>query len=150
MVSWLQNGRQEIMTDLKNKLANDEFVITAEIVPPLSADAEALRGKAAVLAGLTDAINVTDGAGARPAMSCLAACIALRNDGHEPVLQMTCRDRNRIGLASDLLGAAAFGVTNVLVLHGDDPAKGDMPDAKPVFDLDSKGLLRLARTMRDE
>ena len=138
------------MTELENKLASGAFVITAEIVPPVSGDGQDLRRRADVLGGLVDAINITDGAAANPAMSGLAACALLRADGHEPVFQLTCRDRNRIGLASDLLGASALGVTNVLVLHGDDPSKGSMPEAKPVFDLDSRSLLHMAACMRDE
>jgi len=129
---------------LEQKLKNGDFVITAEIVPPLSASADDLIKRAAPLGGLVDAINLTDGAGARVAMSSLAASSLLVREGFEPILQMTCRDRNRIGLASDLLGASALGIKNLLILHGDDPSKGDMPEATPVFDLDSKGLIELA------
>ena len=129
---------------LEQKLKNGDFVITAEIVPPLSASADDLIKRAAPLGGLVDAINLTDGAGARVAMSSLAASSLLVREGFEPILQMTCRDRNKIGLASDLLGASALGIKNLLILHGDDPSKGDMPEATPVFDLDSKGLIELA------
>jgi len=129
---------------LEQKLKNGDFVITAEIVPPLSASADDLIKRAAPLGGLVDAINLTDGAGARVAMSSLASSSLLVREGFEPILQMTCRDRNRIGLASDLLGASALGIKNLLILHGDDPSKGDMPEATPVFDLDSKGLIELA------
>lgn len=139
-----------VMATLREKLARGEFVITAEITPPLSASAEALLARAEPLRGLADAINVTDAAGARPAMSSFAAAAILRENGFEPILQITCRDRNRIALASDLLGAAAQGVENLLILHGDDPKTGDMPDAKPVYDLNSKEVMMLARSMRDE
>ena len=88
---------------LQTRLAGGTFVITAEVTPPLSASADALLARAAPLAGLVDAINVTDAAGARPAMSSFAAAAILARQGHEPVLQITCRDRNRIALASDLL-----------------------------------------------
>jgi methylenetetrahydrofolate reductase (NADPH) len=138
------------MATLREKLAGGDFVITAEITPPLSASAAALLERAEPLRGLVDAINVTDAASARPAMSSFAAAAILKMNGFEPILQMTCRDRNRIALASDLLGAAAQGVENLLILHGDDPAAGDMPEAKPVYDLNSKEAMALARTMRDE
>jgi methylenetetrahydrofolate reductase (NADPH) len=138
------------MASLREKLARGSFVVTAELTPPLSASAEALRDRAAPLRGLVDAVNVTDAAGARPAMSSFAAAAILAADGFEPVLQITCRDRNRIALVGDLLGAAAQGVENLLILHGDEPATGDMPEARPVYDLDSRGLMSLARDMRDE
>jgi len=133
---------------LEQKLKNGDFVITAEIVPPLSASADDLIKRVAPLAGLVDGVNLTDGAGARLAMSSLTASAILVREGFEPVLQMTCRDRNRIGLAADLLGASALGIKNLLILHGDDPAKGDMPEAKPVFDLDSKGLIDMAANLQ--
>ena len=135
---------------LRDCLAAGRFAFTAEIAPPLTADPQSLRALAAPLRGLADALNVTDGAGARTAMSSLAAAAILQEAGFETVLQMTCRDRNRIALAGDLLGASALGVRNLLVLHGDDPARGDTPDAKPVYDLDSREVIRLARHMRDE
>ena len=132
---------------LQQKLANGDFVITAEIVPPLSGSADDLMVRVAPLAGLVDGVNMTDGAGARLAMSSLAASAILVREGFDPILQLTCRDRNRIGLAADLLGASALGIENLLILHGDDPSKGDMPEATGVFDLDSKGLLAMAGDM---
>lgn len=134
---------------LREKLARGEFAITAEITPPLSAARDAVLARAEPLAGLADAVNVTDGASARVAVSSFAAAAILAAAGIEPVAQVTCRDRNRIALASDLLGAAAQGVVNLLVLHGDDPKTGDMPEAKPVYDLDSRAVMALARDMRD-
>lgn len=134
---------------LKNILRDRRFAITAEVPPPLTADPEAMIALAAPLKGKVDAINVTDAAGARTAMSSLAAAAILRRAGFEPILQMTCRDRNRIALAGDLLGAAALGIENLLILRGDDPTQGDAPDAKPVFDLDSREVMNLARLMRD-
>jgi methylenetetrahydrofolate reductase (NADPH) len=101
------------------------------------------------LRGLVDAVNITDSPAARTAMSSFAASAILAREGIEPVLQVTCRDRNRIAIAGDLLGASAQGVSNMLVLTGDDPKIGDQPDAKPVFDLDSRGVMTLARSMRD-
>ncbi len=132
---------------LQEKLQKGDFVITAEIVPPLSGNAGDLMDRVSPLAGVVDAVNITDGAGARLAMSSLVASAILVREGFEPVLQLTCRDRNRIGLAADLLGASALGIKNLLILHGDDPSKGDMPEAKAVFDLDSKGLLAMAGDM---
>jgi methylenetetrahydrofolate reductase (NADPH) len=135
---------------LRDKLAGGKFVITAEVTPPLSASADVLLARVEPLAGLVDAINVTDAPGARTAMSSFAAAAILARQGIEPVLQITCRDRNRIALASDLLGAAAQGIENLLILHGDDPGTGDMPDAKPVYDLDSRELMALARDMSEQ
>lgn len=138
------------MSQLQSKLARGEFVITAEITPPVSAAASDLMDRVAPLEGLVDAVNVTDAPGARATMSSFAASALLAGNGFEPVLQVTCRDRNRIAITCDLLGVSALGVHNLLVLHGDDPAGGDQPDAKPVFDLDSRGVISLARKMRDE
>jgi methylenetetrahydrofolate reductase (NADH) len=131
------------------KLRAGRFVITAEISPPLSADPQHLLETAMPLAGLADAVNVTDGASARVHMSALAAAGILVQHGVEPILQFTCRDRNRIALQSDLIGAAALGVRNLLMLTGDDPRAGDQPDAKPVFDLDSRKLVETAAAIRD-
>ncbi len=133
---------------LEQKLKNGDFVITAEIVPPLSGSADDLIKRVAPLSGLVDAVNLTDGAGARLAMSSLSASAILVREGFEPILQMTCRDRNRIGIASDLLGASALGIENLLILRGDDPTKGDMPDAKPVFDLESSNVIEMAANLQ--
>ncbi len=134
---------------LASRLRAGRFVITAEVTPPVSCDAGDLIEKATPLRGLADAVNVTDGAGARPHMSALAAAAILLREGVEPVLQFTCRDRNRIALQGDLMGAAALGIRNLLLLRGDDPAAGNQPDAKPVFDLDPRALMRTARGIRD-
>jgi methylenetetrahydrofolate reductase (NADPH) len=125
-------------------------VLTAEIAPPVSCDAGDLRRKAQKLVGVADAVNVTDGAGARASMSALAAATILSGMGIEPILQITCRDKNRIALQGELMGAAALGIRNLLLLTGDDPKAGDQPDTKPVFDVDSKTLLETARRLRDE
>jgi methylenetetrahydrofolate reductase (NADPH) len=132
------------------RLRGGRFVMTAEVAPPVSTDAQDLLRKATPLRGLADAVNVTDGAGARAHMSALAAATILLGAGIEPILQITCRDKNRIALQSELMGAAALGVRNILVLTGDDPKAGDQPDTKPVFDVDSKTLLATARRLRDE
>ncbi len=135
---------------LEDKLRAGRFVITAEITPPVSADPADLLAKALPLKGLADAVNVTDGAGARAHLGAVTAAALLAAQGIEPVLQLTCRDRNRIALQSDLISAAASGVRNLLVLRGDNPDAGDQPDAKPVFDLDPRHLLETARLLRDK
>ena len=135
---------------LKQELASDKFVITAEIAPPVSCDAADLMAKAAPLRNLADALNVTDGAGARATMGSVAAAAILLREGIEPILQLTCRDRNRIALQSDLMAAAALGIHNLLLLKGDDPKQGDQPDAKPVFDYDTAALTAVAVAMRDK
>jgi len=135
---------------LQDKLKAKRFVITAEITPPVGASRDELLAKALPLKGLADAVNVTDGAGARPHLGAVTAAAILAERGIEPILQLTCRDRNRIALQSDLLGAAASGVRNLLVLRGDDPSAGDQPDAKAVFDLDPRELLATARRLRDD
>jgi methylenetetrahydrofolate reductase (NADPH) len=120
------------------------------VTPPVSCERADLLARALPLKGLADAVNVTDGAGARAHMGALAAATILNEAAIEPVLQLTCRDRNRLALQSDLLGAAALGIRNLLVLRGDDPSAGDQPDAKPVFDLDSRALIATAVTIRDK
>src|SRR5580658_11183130 len=134
---------------LERRLRAGEFVITAEIIPPQSADPADLLERVLPLMRLADAVNVTDGAGARAHLDTLTAAGILVRNGLEPILQATCRDRNRIALQSLLLGAAAQGVPNLLALRGDDPTAGDQPDAKAVFDLDAVALLRTAAVMRD-
>jgi methylenetetrahydrofolate reductase (NADH) len=136
--------------NLQDKLAAKRFVITAEVTPPVSIDRNELLAKALPLKGLADAVNVTDGAGARAHLGAVTAAATLVEAGIEPILQITCRDRNRIALQSDLLAAAASGVRNLLLLRGDDPSAGDQPEAKPVFDLDARGLLETARRLRDQ
>ena len=136
------------MSRLAEKLRSKKFAITAEITPPLSSDPEDLLSKASVLKGYVDAVNVTDGASARAHMSSLAAGTLLLSAGIEPVLQFTCRDRNRIALQSDLLGAGALGIENLLILRGDNPSSGDQPEAKPVFDYESLDLIECAVLMQ--
>jgi methylenetetrahydrofolate reductase (NADPH) len=134
---------------LEQSLRAGAFVLTAEVVPPASCDADDLLNKALPLRGLADAVNVTDGAGARAHMGATAAAAILVQNGIEPILQLACRDRNRIALQGELMGAAALGIRNLLLLRGDDPTQGDQKDAKPVFDLDSRALMEMARAMRD-
>ena len=135
---------------LEQLLRSRQFVITAELAPPVSCDAEDLLRKARPLRGLADAVNVTDGASARATLSAPIAAALLAREGIEPVLQLTCRDRNRIALQADLMGAAACGVHNLLCLTGDDPKAGDQPDTKAVFDVNSTTLTVTARDLRDK
>ncbi len=135
---------------LAAKLRKGEFVITSEIVPPVSGGREALLKLAAPFKDRFAALNVTDGPGARVHMSSIAASAVLARDGFDPIAQVTCRDRNRIALQADLLGAAALDIHDVLFLTGDDPSKGDQPDAKPVFDAKSNDLLRWSSQMSTE
>jgi len=131
-------------------LAAGRFAITAELVPPVSTDPADVAARVRPLKGLAAAVNITDGAGARAHLSALVTAKIALAEGVEPILQMTCRDRNRLALQSDLLGALALGVRNTLVITGDDPKAGDQPDAKPVFDLDSRALLAMARRISVE
>ncbi len=135
---------------LEELLRSRRFVITAEITPPVSCDADDFLRKALPLRGLADAVNVTDGASARAHLSAPIAAAILVREGIEPILQFTCRDRNRIALQGDLMGAAASGVRNLLCLTGDDPKAGDQPETKPVFDVDSTTLTAMARDLRDQ
>jgi methylenetetrahydrofolate reductase (NADPH) len=137
-------------SDLQARLRSGQFVITAEITPPVSTDPAEFLRRAMPLKGLATAVNVTDGAGAKVHLSSLATAHFLVNSGIEPIFQMTCRDRNRLALQGDILGAASLGIRNILVLAGDNPKAGDQPDAKPVFDLDSRTLLAMADRMRKD
>jgi methylenetetrahydrofolate reductase (NADPH) len=135
---------------LRMALAAGRFAVTAEIGPPRGADPDVITRKAGWLNGWVDAANVTDNQGAHARLSSLAGSVLALRAGVEPVMQLTCRDRNRIALQSDLLAAGALGIPNVLLLTGDHPKFGDHPDAKPVFDLDGVQLTWAARTMRDD
>jgi methylenetetrahydrofolate reductase (NADH) len=129
--------------NLARLLEEGRFVVTGELVPPRSADPGIVRRAAGRLRGLVDAVNVTDNATARVGMTPLAAAILAAGEGLDPVLQLTCRDRNRLALAADLLGAHALGIRALLCLSGD-PMEVGRTRAKPVFDLDAVGLARLA------
>jgi methylenetetrahydrofolate reductase (NADPH) len=135
---------------LERVLRSGRFAVTAELDAPDSADPSDVYKNALVLAEVCDAINATDGAGANCHMSSIGCCALLTRAGYEPVLQVSCRDRNRIAIQGDLLGAAAMGVKNVLCLTGDDVSNGDQPEAKRVFDLDSVQLIQVAKMMRDQ
>ncbi len=126
------------------------FAVTTELDPPDSADPEDVYRRARVFDGHVDAINATDGSGANCHMSSMAVCALLTRMGYAPVMQISCRDKNRIAIQGDILGGAAMGVCNILCLTGDGVQAGDHPQALPVFDLDCMTLLETARTLRDE
>jgi methylenetetrahydrofolate reductase (NADPH) len=135
---------------LERLLHDGTFCVTAEVVPPRSADPAPVTEQAEALAGFADAVNVTDNPTAAVHMSPVAGAALVAAAGLEPILQLTCRDRNRLGLTSDLLGAWALGARNVLCMTGDPSGLGDHPDATPVFDLDVFGLIELAVRLREE
>lgn len=135
---------------LSSRLATGAFTVTAELGPPRGAQTSGLRTKVAALRDWVDAVNITDNQSSHVRLASWAGSMVALDEGVEPVMQVACRDRNRIALQSDLMSAAAFGVVNVLALTGDDPKQGNHPDATPVFDLDSSGLLQAARSMRDD
>ncbi|MCP3892387.1 MAG: methylenetetrahydrofolate reductase [Desulfobulbaceae bacterium] len=137
-------------SNLEKVLEAGHFSVTAECGPPRGADPEIVRKKAALVVGNVDACNVTDNQTSVVRMSSLAGCMLIKEEGLEPLIQMVVRDRNRIALQSDLLGASALGVRNLLCLSGDHQKFGDDPQAKNVFDIDSMQLIHMAKTMRDE
>jgi methylenetetrahydrofolate reductase (NADPH) len=138
------------MSRLEALLKRGGFVVTGECGPPKGADRATIERKAALLKGNVDAVNVTDNQTSIVRMSSLASCLVLKEEGIEPIMQMTTRDRNRIALQSDVIGAYALGIRNVLCLTGDHQRCGDHPESKNVFDLDSIQLIQVFRKMRDE
>ena len=147
-----QSNREEYFSGsrLEHVLRAGRFAVTAELNPPDSSDPQKVYDAALVLSRVCDAINATDASGANCHMSSVAICALLTRAGYEPVMQVSCRDRNRIAIQGDVLGAAAMGVRNLLCLTGDDTSAGDQPEAKRVFDLDSIQLLYTIKTMRDQ
>ncbi|MGB9872351.1 MAG: methylenetetrahydrofolate reductase [Anaerolineae bacterium] len=137
-------------SNLEKLLRAGHFVVTAEIGPPQSADPEVIRRKARLLKGVVDAANITDNQTAIVRMSSIASAVLAMQEGVEPIVQMTCRDRNRLAMQSDLLGAYALGARNLLCLTGDHQSFGNHPTAKNVHDLDSIQFIRMVRDMRDE
>lgn len=135
---------------LERILRAGKFAVTAELNPPDSADPRDVYDRALVLSEVCDAINATDASGANCHMSSVGICALLTRAGYAVIMQISCRDRNRIAIQGDVLGAAAMGVQNILCLTGDGVQAGDQPEAKPVFDFDSTSLLRCIRGMRDE
>ena len=136
-------------SQLEKILISGQFAVTGEIGPPKGYDAEVIRKKCAMLKGYVDAANVTDNQTGIVRMSSIAAGILIQNEGLEAVIQMTCRDRNRLAMQSDILGAAAHGIKNILCLSGDHQSFGNHPGAKNVHDLDSMQLIRMFQEMRD-
>jgi len=137
-------------SNLEKLLERGEFVVTGELGPPKGPDAEIVRKKAASLKGNVDAVNITDNQTAIVRMSSIAAAKILIDEGIEPNMQMVARDRNRIAMMSDLFGASAFGIKNMLCLSGDHQSFGNHPEAKNVFDIDSIQMIHMVKTMRDE
>ena len=137
-------------SNIERLLEKGVFVVTSECGPPRGADPEAVRKKGNLLKGVVDAVNVTDNQTSVVRMSSLSSCLILKEMGFDPILQMVCRDRNRIALQSDILGAAALGINNILCLSGDHQKFGDHPRAKNVFDIDSIQLIHTVKTLRDE
>ena len=135
---------------LHKKLLDKVFVFTAETTPPDASDKETLLKNVMPLKGIADAVNVTDSPGAKVHMSSLTASIILAQNDIDPILQLTVRDRNRLALQGDLVGASALGVNNILCLGGDDPKNGDQPETKIVNDVDSITLVATAHMMRKE
>jgi methylenetetrahydrofolate reductase (NADPH) len=140
---------QEPRSGLQRLLQSGQFVVTCELEASDSADPEDVYRRADALRGKVDAVNCTDNSAAHPHLSGLAAARLLLDRGVEPILQLACRDRNRLALQADILGAAALGVRNLVAMTGDDVTAGDHPEAKPIYDLDAMHLLRIARIMRD-
>ncbi len=137
-------------SNLEKMLRAGHFAVTGELGPPQSADGDVIREKAALLRGYVDAVNITDNQTAIVRMSSIGAGTIVIQEGLEPVIQMTCRDRNRLAIQSDLLGAYALGMRNLLCLTGDHQTFGNHPEAKNVFDIDSIQLVRLVTAMRDD
>ncbi|NLN72026.1 MAG: methylenetetrahydrofolate reductase [Thermoplasmatales archaeon] len=135
---------------LKEKLSRGEFIVTAEIAPPKSASAEDFIARAEKMKGFADAYNVTDNQTAMVRLSSLAGSVMCLRMGMEPIMQIVCRDRNRIAMQSDVLGAHALGIRNILCLSGDHQSFGNQPDAKNVFDVDSTQQIMIFRKMTDE
>jgi len=132
---------------LARALQTDQFLVTSELNPPKGVDLDGLFAKAAVLEDCVQAVNVTDSAGAHMTLAPLAACHMLFEHGLEPILQLTSRDRNRIALQGDILGAAVLGIGNLVVMGGDPPSNGDHPEAKPVFDLFASQIIAAAHSL---
>lgn len=134
---------------LERVLRRGEFAVTAELNPPDSADPQDVYERARIFDGWVDGINAVDASGANCHMSSVGICALLTRMGYAPIMQISCRDRNRIAIQGDVLGAAAMGVANILCLTGDGVQAGDQPGAKPVFDLDCMSLLQTIHIMRD-
>ncbi len=137
-------------SNLERVLEAGHFAVTAEIGSPQNTEPETIRRKANLIKGYVDAFNVPDGQAAVVAMASWAACLIGMGEGLDPIVQMTCRDRNRIALQMDILGISAFGMNNILCLSGDPVSFGNQPEAKPVFDLNSTQFIKMVKVLRDE
>jgi len=133
----------------KEKIQAGKFLLTSEIGPPKGIETKTILEDAELIRGRVDAINVTDLQSSVMRLGSLAVCSLLKQKGLEPIFQVTCRDRNRLALQSDILSAAALGIENLLILTGDHPTLGDHPEAKPVFDLDSVQLLQVVKKLQE-
>ena len=137
------------MNKLVDKFDDGDFVVTSELTPPKGTDVSMLLSKAEVLAPVADAVNVTDSHGSKMSLSPVASAKLLKDGGVEPILQMTTRDRNRIALQSDMMGAWVLGIENLICMGGDPPHLGDHPDAKPVFDIPTEQLIKAAMGLNE-
>jgi methylenetetrahydrofolate reductase (NADPH) len=137
-------------SNIERLLEAGKFVVTSECGPPRGSDPEVIRKKGELLKGVVDAVNVTDNQTSIVRMSSLASCLILKEMGFDPIWQVVCRDRNRIAIQSDILGAAALGINNILCLSGDHQSFGDHPKAKNVYDIDSIQLIHTVKTLRDD
>ncbi len=143
-MAYIQNGVNKLKMNFKEKLASGKFLLTSEVGPPKGVEIRSLLEESELIRNRVDAINVTDLQNSVMRLGSLAVSSILKHHGFEPIYQLTCRDRNRLALQSDLLSAAVLGIENVLILTGDHTTAGDHPEAKPVFDLDSVQLLQAA------
>ncbi len=145
----VQTGLRGNVSNLAKVLNAGKFGVCVEVSPPVGPNVEAIEREIKTLKGYGDAYNVTDNQSAMVHVSSLAVSIMLKQAGMEPVIQFTARDRNRLGIQGDLLGASVFGINTVLCLSGDHPIWGDHPQCKPVYDMDSLNLVRMVRMIRD-
>ena len=145
----MQTGLTGAGSNLAKVIAAGHFPVCVEVSPPVGPNIEAIQREIKTLKGYGDAYNVTDNQSAMVHVSSLAVSIMLKQAGMEPVVQFTCRDRNRLGLQGDMLGAAVFGISTILCLSGDHPIWGDHPQCKAVYDIDSLNAIRMARMMRN-
>jgi 5,10-methylenetetrahydrofolate reductase len=150
-MNYITGGQMTVYkSNLHRVLANKKFAVTCEIGPPKSADKKIIETKSMMLKGYADAYNITDNQTAVVRLSSLASSLHVLNQGLEPIYQISCRDRNRIALQSDILGAVSHGISNMLFITGDHQSVGNHPQAKGVFDIDSIQLIQIARNMRDK
>ena len=145
----IQISREITMSLVREKIKSNQFVVTSELTPPKGTNLTEMLDKAALLGECVDAINVTDSHGSKMSLSSLAAARKLVDQGIEPIMQLTARDRNRIALQGDMLGAWVLGVRNIIFMGGDPPQRGDHPEAKPVFDIGTNEIIAAAATLND-